>query len=748
MAIKDTDKTDILGNAKAFFERAQAYEAAQRSDELDDIRFVGLLQQWPEEIRRIREGDPQGARPCLTVDKVNQYKNQIVNNIRMNSPSIKVRPVDDNADVEVAEVYQGIIRHIESQSKADLAYDWASEGSVDSGVGFFRIVTEYVGGSFQQEIKINKVPNRFSVYRDPDSYEIDGSDQKECLITEMVTRKAFKKMYPNADQCDWASSTGDTDNWSTETELRIAEYFWCDYEKDTLLLLDNGDSIYFSEYENKYSQGQAPQVIDQRPVDRKVIKWAKLTGNEVLEESIFAGSFIPVIPVFGIVTFVDGRMYWRGIVRGAKDPQRMYNYNRSTIAESLSLTVKAPYIGAVGQFKTANRRWQNGNRVNYAYMEYDPVTINGQLAPPPQRQGFAGVPTGLLQDIETSEHDIQAGLGMYQASIGQDSNAKSGRALNAQRQQGDIATFHFPDNLAKSVAHAGRIIVDIIPKYYDTQRVIRILGEDGSQEFAQLDPTQQVAKQEVRTNDGIKKIYNLGVGKYDVIATSGASFASKREEGAEFITQIVQTSPDLMPIVGDLMFKAMDMPYAEEISERLKKMMPPQLQEQQEGGESPEVQAVKQQASQIIEQLNQQLQAAEQAMAEADLEAQDLLAKAENAQSKNEIEAAKIQLEAKKLEIDAMRAQTERLALNKESMESMATNPQSQPINDDVINAVLEELAINQQMMQELVKPKSKAIEMQAPNGGVYRGVIEGNIMKIETPSGQVYSGMIEGELQ
>lgn len=729
----DDDKKDVLANAKAFFERAQAYEAAQRADELDDIRFVGLLQQWPEEIRRIRESDPQGARPCLTVDKVNQYKNQIVNNIRMNSPSIKVRPVDDNADIEVAEVYQGIIRHIESESKADLAYDWASEGSVDSGVGFFRIVTEYIGSSFQQDVKVKKIPNRFSVYRDPDSYEIDGSDQMECLITEMVTRKAFKKMYPKADPCDWASSTGDTDTWITEKEVRVAEYFWCEYAKDELLLLDNGDSIYLSEYAVKYPEGtDAPQVIDRRAAERKIVKWAKCSGAEVLEESTFAGSYIPVIPVFGIVTVVDGRMYWRGIVRGAKDPQRMYNYNRSTIAESLSLTIKAPYIGATGQFKTASRRWQNANRVNYAYLEYDPVTTNGQIAPPPQRQGFAGVPTGLLQDIETSEHDIQAGLGMYQASIGQDSNAKSGRALNAQRQQGDVATFHFPDNLAKSVAHAGRIIVDIIPKYYDQQRVIRILGEDGSQEFAQIDPSQPEAVREVPDENGaVKKIYNLGVGKYDVIATSGASFASKREEGAEFITQLVQSSPDLMPIVGDLLFKAMDMPYADEISERLKKMMPPQLQEQPEGGESQEVIAVKEQASQIIQQLQEQIQAAQAAMAEAEQEAQVLVARADNAEAKAEIDAIKAQNDARKIELEQYKAQTEGLALNVSDVDSLDDEPMMQEFLQQ--NAALMETLlanVNQsieqnQMLIESMANKSKKIEITSPSGQVYTGVVQ-----------------------
>lgn len=657
------NKSDALEKAKAFFERAQAYESAQRAEELDDIRFVGLLEQWPEDIRRIREGDPQGARPCLTVDKVNQYKNQIVNSIRMNSPSIKVRPVDDNADMEVAEVMNGIIRHIESESNADLAYDWASEGSVDSGVGFFRIVTEYVNGTFQQEIKIKKIPNRFSVYRDPDSYELDGSDQKECLITEMLTRKAFKKLYPDANPCEWSSSAGDTNTWVTENEIRIAEYFYCDYEKDVLYLLESGDSIYASQYAEKYSEGDAPQIIDQRPASRKVVRWCKLSGEEILEESIFAGSYIPIIPVFGIITVVDGRMYWRGIVRGAKDPQRMYNYNRSTIAESLALTVKAPFIGATGQFKSTGKRWASANRVNYAYLEYDPVTTNGQLAPPPQRQGFAGVPAGLLQDIQTSEHDIQAGLGMYQASLGQDSNAKSGKALNAQRQQGDIATFHFPDNLAKSVAHAGRIIVEIIPKYYDTQRVIRILGEDGSQEFAKIDPTQDEAVTEYRDEmNEVNKIYNLGVGKYDVIATSGASFASKREEGAEFLTTLAQSNPDLMPVIGDLLFKSLDVPYAEEVAERLKKLQPPELKDE-EGQNNPEVQAVMQQAEQVkiqatemISELQNQLQQAGQIIQEREQALQD-------AQMKAEGNEQKLAVEAEKLDIERYKAETDRLKL-------------------------------------------------------------------------------------
>jgi hypothetical protein len=676
---KEAEKNkSVIERAQKFFERVQAYEAEQRKEELDDIRFVGLLEQWPENIRKLRESDPQGARPCLTVDKVNQYKNQIVNAIRQNRPSIKARPVDDIGDPEVAEVYQGIIRHIEDVSKADIAYDWAAEGAVDSGVGYFRVLTEYVGDSFDQDIRIKRITNRFSVYFDPDSREPDGSDAKEVLITELVSRDEFKRMYPDANPCDWQNSTGDSNVWYTDKEVRIAEYFYIESVADELYLLEDGNTIFASDYKAKYANvvmdemGQAfdelgnpvPAPVKARKADKPTVRWCKLTAEDELEKTTIPGHFIPVIPVIGIETYVDGKRHLRGIVRGVKDAQRMYNYNRSTIAESLALTVKSPYIGFTGQFKTAGDKWAAANRINFAYLEADPVTVNGNLAPLPQRQGFAGVPTGLLTDIQTSEHDIQSALGMYAANLGQDGQAKSGRALNAQQRQGDMATFHFPDNLSKSVRHAGRIIMGMIPTIYDTQRVVRILGEDGTADYAKIDPEQQEAVKEMRDENGaIKKIYNLGVGKYDVTITVGPSFATKRQEGADFLTQIAQSSPDLMPVIGDLLFKALDMPYSEEVSERLKKMLPPQLQDQTDG-ESPEVQQVKQRAQQVIQQYEERIQAAEAAMQEADQEAKELLNKANDAEGKR-------LYDMKKLEIDAYNAKTNRMKVELDAAQKL-----------------------------------------------------------------------------
>jgi hypothetical protein len=710
-----TDKDDvemtIVERAKAFYQRAKVYESDQRKEELDDIRFSGLLEQWPPQLKAIREADPQGARPCLVVDKVNQYKNQIINSMRQNRPSIKARPVDDNGDIEVAEIYQGIIRHIEDASKADIAYDWAAEGQVTSGTGYFRIITEYVGDSFQQEIRIARIRNRFTVYFDPDSKEPDGSDQKECLITMMVKRDEFKEMYPKVELSAWNSATGDSnEDWADADNVRIAEYFYIEEVKTELYLLEDGNSIFKDDYEEKYLSSDkeeenetdadlepsedsfpqpkepAPKILKKRDGHKTKVKWCKVTGAEELESTEVPGTFIPVVRVIGIETDIDGKLHLRGVIRGVKDAQRMYNYQRSTVVETLNLASKAPYIAAAGQLEGYEAEWASSNRVNRAVLRYKPVNINGTLTPPPQRQGYAGVPTGLIQDMETSEHDIQSALGMYQASVGQDGNAKSGRAMNAQQKQGDMATFQFPDNQSKSIRHAGRIIMGMIPIVYDTAQLVRILGEDGTPDYVKIDPEQQQAVTKTRDANGvIKKIYNLGVGKYDVTITTGSGYATKRMEGADFLTQLVQSSPDLMPIIGDLLFKSMDMPYAQEISDRLKKMMPPQLQEQKDG-ESPEVQQVKQQAQQAVQQLTQQLDAAHKAMDEAEQEAKILEQKANDTQSKNEYEM-------KKLDIDTFKAETDRLKVELDAAQKEAAAPDRIQAIEDAVAHLINHIA-------------------------------------------------------
>lgn len=576
-----TDK--LLATARERFKRALEAEAENRRLALEDLRF-GALEQWPEQVRRAREQDPNGARPCLTVDKLNQYVHQVKNDQRQNRPSIKVRPVDDGADPEVAELLQGIIRHIEDQSNADVAYDTAFESAVRGGFGYFRIITEYCDPqSFDQDIRIKRIRNPFTVYMDPDASEPDASDARFCFLTEWLSKDEFEALYPKADTIDW-SEAGQGDqlrDWVSRDRVRIAEYFHVIDKPRTLALLADGSTAWADEV-----PAQLKHLIQRtRESSEKRIQWAKIAGNQVLESREWPGKWIPVVPVIGNELDIEGERRLSGLIRAAKDSQRMYNYQASAFVEAVALAPKAPYIAADGQIEDYEAQWRAANISNIPVLKYRPVDVAGNMVPPPLRQPFAGVPVGIAQGMQNAEHDIQGALGMYNASLGERSNEKSGKAIMARQREGDTATFHYTDNLTRAIRHAGRIIVELIPKIYDTARLVRILGDDGTPDQAALDPMQEMPVRHVVDEQGqvIQRIYNVGLGRYDVSVTAGPSYTTRRQEAADGMLQMIQAAPQTFPLIGDLLVRSLDWPGADEIAERLKKMLPPPLQDQPQG---------------------------------------------------------------------------------------------------------------------------------------------------------------------
>jgi hypothetical protein len=604
----------LIETAKKRYKLALDRDSSDRADRLDDLRFSVLLEQWPEDIKSERENDPNGSRPCLVVDKTNQFVRQIVNDIRQNRPAIKVRAVNDDADQDVAEIIEGLTRHIEDQSRADQAYDWAAESAVRCGIGYFRVITQYNGiESFDQDIVIQRVTDIMSVLLDPDSVEPDGSDAKWGFITTSFSKDEFESQFPDAEPVDFEC---DKDvEWFGEKRVIVAEYFYLVKKTSNLLFLEDGTVQEESEYWQEIKDGAPKQkVLKSRPSTTNVCMWAKMNGKEVMEEKEFPSRFIPIIPVIGNEGFVDGKRVLTGIIRAAKDAQRLYNYVRSSFTEAVALAPKAPFIAAAGQIDDYPE-WEDANAKNYSVLRYKPMAIGGVNVGAPQRQAPAGVPSGLAQDMEIAEHDIQSAIGMFKASLGQESNEKSGRAIMARQKEGDTSTFHFSDNLARSISHCGRMIVEMIPKIYDTQRTLRIIGKDGTPDYAKVDPEQDDAVSEMQDLTGaMKKVYNLGVGLYDVTVTVGPSYNTKRMEAADAMTQILQGNPDLMKIIGDLYFKSMDMPFSDEIAERMKKLLPPELHEQQDGQPPipPQIQQQMQQAQQMIQQLDHVVQQMQQ----------------------------------------------------------------------------------------------------------------------------------------
>ena len=619
---------DILRDAREAFERAQAHEAEIRLEARDDLRFARLGEQWPEKVRRDRELD---GRPCLTINRLPAFIRQVVNDARLNKPAIVCHPVDDRADPETAEIFNGLIRHIEQSSDAEVAYDTALDFAVTCGFGYFRINTRYArDDGFDQDIVIERVADPFSVYGDPDSTAADSSDWNQAFVVDSLPKAAFLARWPGAEPADWsgADGAGLTAGWGEGERVSVAEFWRREAVRRKVVALSDGQVVDLAVYEAQKALFDAlgVQVVSG---PREVASWRVrqhvVTGAQVLETVDWAGRFIPIVPVYGEELRVDGRRRLRSLVRDAKDPQRMFNYWRTTTTELVALAPKAPFIGRKGAFETDAAKWATANVQTHPYIEYDGPE-------PPMRQPFSGVPAGALQEALNASDDMKAIMGLYDASLGARSNETSGRAIMARQREGDVSTFHYIDNLSRAIRHAGRILIDLIPKVYAAPRVVRVLGPSGE---ARLAPVNQKVK--VREADAqgqlreVEKIYELGVGKYDLPVRSGPRFPSRREEAATQMIELIRAYPAAAPVIGDLLARNLDWPGADEIAQRLSSLLPAQVR-----GEAPELS----QARAAIEKLSQ-------ALAQANRKLSDLQQDRAHA--------------ARKLEIDAFEAQTNRM---------------------------------------------------------------------------------------
>lgn len=584
---------DVLTVARSRMTMAISAYSETRENELDDLRFFAGSPdnqwQWPADVLQTRgavQGQTINARPCLTINKLPQHVRHVTNEQRMNRPGIKVIPADDKADLDMAEVYNGVIRHIEYLSDADVAYDTACENQVSYGEGYVRILTEYCDETtFDQDIKIGRIRNSFSVYMDPMIQDPTGADARWCFITEDMTKAEYERMYPNAAPITTLMSLGVGDQsisqWINQNTVRIAEYFYVEYEKARLNLYPGNQTAFDNTPEDRALRLVFGKPLRSRDSDRKRVRWCKINGYEILEERDWAGSFIPVVRVVGNEFEVDGRMYVSGLVRNAKDAQRMYNYWVSQEAEMLALAPKAPFIGYGGQFEGYEQQWKTANTNNWPYLEVNPDVTDGQGAvlPLPQRAQPPMASSGLLQAKAGAAEDIKSATGQYNASLGMTSNERSGKAILARQKESDVGTYHYVDNLARAIRHIGRQLIDLIPKIYDTERIARIIGEDGEPSTVKMNPTQEEPVKKIVNQEGvvIDKIYNPGVGKYDVRVITGPGYATKRQEALESMAQLLQGNPQLWQVAGDLFVKNMDWPGAQDLAKRFQKTLDPKV---------------------------------------------------------------------------------------------------------------------------------------------------------------------------
>ena len=568
-----------------FLKFSNEADTENRQKGLDDLKFSSG-DQWPIEVQNSRHLE---ARPCLTINKLDAYVRQIVNQMRQGRPRMRAHSMNSEANAKVADVITGIFKHIEVNSDADTAYDTAGEYAVRIGWGYWRVITDYVReDSFDQEIYIRPIDNPFSVYFDPNSIQPDGSDAEKVLITTLMSKDDFKIQYPGADDGGDFNQrgTGDFDpDWVQKEDIRVAEYFYVERKKTKLLLLSDGTKVYKDEAPSPEILAAAGiMVVGERETMRKQIKWCKLTGLEILEERDWSGRYIPVVPVYGQQLTGEDKRKKYGLVRNAKDAQRMYNYWQTSLTESIALAPKAKWLLAEGQDEGHENEWAQANIKSMPVLRYKQTDINGKEAPAPQRLQPEPPPAGVIAAAMSIDKDLQSVVGIFDPSQLPQGNM-SGKAIRGQQMQQDMTNFHYYDNLVRSMKHTGRIILDLIPKIYDRERVLRIIGYDGQPEMVTLNQ---------RTQDemGVEKVLNdVTVGEYDVYMDTGPGYQSKRQEAVEAMMPMISTNQELFNLAGDLVFRNMDFPGAEVIADRLaannplaqiddKSEIPPQIQMQ------------------------------------------------------------------------------------------------------------------------------------------------------------------------
>jgi hypothetical protein len=716
--------SDIISAAKDCLEKFQSRESDNIRRAEDAIRFRAG-EQWPDGIKRDREDQSQdgGPRPCPVLDKTNQYVRQVINEERQNRAAIKVRPVDDKSDKEVAEVLTGIVRHIEDSSNALDAYTTAGEHAIDGGWGFFRIVTEYCDDlSFDQDIRIKRIPNRFSVALGPHT-EPDGSDVKEAVVWEDVPIKIFEAQYPKAKVDGF-----EDDSWNDEETIRVAEYFLIKPESVKIHMLPDGSVV----TDDELDQFPDIEIIQSRTTSINRVKWYKITAQEILDTKDIVGKYIPIIKVIGNeLVMPDGKIRLSGMIEQMMDPQRLHNYAVAGFIENVALSPRAPWTGAAEAIKGYEDDYANANRRNITLLQYNHLDDAGNPLPAPQRTQPAGIPVGWATLIPTTEHGIQGSVGMYGSSVGDEGKERSGIALQEQKSQGMVGNFHFPDNLSRSIQHCGRILVSWIPNIYDTERVARIIGEDSTVNSAYLNPDQEQAVMPRLDQMGQKigLIYNLNIGKYDVTVSTGPSYTTKRQEAFDIQTQIIQARPDLMNVIGDIVFSNMDAPGADKISDRLKKMLPPQLQEPEEGEGEPQIDPRMRMMMQQIEQAGQEIaqrgQVLQQAQAEIEKQAMEVGA------DKTELDAAKVKLESER-KVFMAEAATKMLQIENASLKLMQEGSETE---ESINNAsgVAQALSVLAETVNQLLASTAQNAEIMAAAVNAMAGVADAVNMPRET---------------
>ena len=630
----------LIAEARRRWQKCADAESAQRKRILLAKQFRAG-DQWHDAIKIAREGSmaiqgqpAQPPRPCLVVDRLSQPVRQVSNTIKNASFGFDVLPNGAGADTETADIFKGYMRRVHNMARGESPVEWAADGAIEGGIGWFRLRTDYVYETwdgdvndpevFDQEVRMERITNNLTVYCDPSAMRPTRSDAQFMFVTEDLDKDEFKRRYPKADMrgLEEFMALGDMVGWMTTDSIRIAEYYRIDYTNRTFCKLVDGSIV------EKVKDGptyEKDQILTERVMRVPSVKCDIINAVESLQQYEWVGSRIPLIPVLGEELNVDGKPVLRGIISEGMDAQRMVNYTYSGAMETFALAPKAPFVAAAGQIDAYISLWQQANTANLSYLPYNPIDIMGTMVPPPQRQNFEPPIQAAVMLMQASEEAIKATTSTGDASLGNSHpNERSGRALQALQAASDLSNSNYPDNVRRALIYAAELMMEVIPKITRPGQILQIMGVDEEPEQVMIGQPYKpnangvpepappdITPEQAKMKASLFKFYDLNNGRYAVTVSVGKATATKREEGAMALGELIPHLPPAMAAVATPDYvRQLSFPGAQKIAERLEKALPPELQPQKDGEQAPDPQQLQMQ----IQQLNQQLQQAMQAI--------------------------------------------------------------------------------------------------------------------------------------
>lgn len=560
-------KEEFFQLARKRFREAETADSENHTLALADLKFIHNHDnaQWPAAEQRARA---VAGRPTLTNNLLRKFLRSLMGAMKQANPGIKVKPVDSNSDLIVADILESLIRQIETDNEypANQAYSKAYEGALGNSFGYWRIVQDFENeNSFNQKLQIRRVPNPFTVHYDPGYQNLLPSDARYCFVHTVMDKVEFKDKWPKANPGEPDNSLGESnEGWFMEDSVRVAEYFYAVPVVRELGLLDDYSVVELDENVERSLILSGRSILKRKKTVLKRYMWTKLSGNEILEPSrLWPGRFIPVIPVFGDEVNIEGKRMLYSFFRDSQDPQKMYNFWLTAATELVALAPKAPHKLTPNQIKGHEEMWKQANSSNRAYLLYNP----DPKAPPPIQANLNALPSGALAMLNIAQQGVMNTSGLFESSIGQKSNERSGKAILARQAAGDRVTYSYFDNFLNSLLYTGYLLTDLIPKVYDTSRIIRLRGMKDAIEFININSPYFDFE-----TGSVKVLHDLSVGSYDVELDAGSASASRRAEATQSMIEFLQYVPDAAPHIADLIAKNMDWPGAQEIAERLKSL--------------------------------------------------------------------------------------------------------------------------------------------------------------------------------